>query len=284
MSYAPQCLADLAAYTTHLFGLRPGDVGIVGDSAHLHGYHVGWDVLVKNDGWNDYSAQTQRDRHALTGPTKDAACAFDIVNTIPHNSEFLRALLADCRAGVPYTAGLRAFDCTLDGVSTYRFDREAGWKAQNADSSHLWHNHFEWYRDVIAGGLSQIQIFSEFYGGIMKLDPITVPASGITIPGMKPGDQVDQGWLALATYQHVYSGELQTIKAAAADQVRDAAILAAIAALSDAVKAGGGNVDTAAILAGVDASVAKVLPAVTSKVDAELARIAAAFNAASSGA
>lgn len=283
MSYAPPELLDLQRYLINRFDLPHDQVGIVGNPVtHKNGYHLGWDMLASNDGWGDYSARLPRDRKALQGPTRDAACALDVTNKLPDNSAFLSALLADCRAGAAYTLRLRAIDCTLDGVTAHRFDRESGFRAEVADDSHLWHNHFEWYRDTIADGLSQIQIVSQFYGGgefMPKLDKIKVPA-GISIPGIAVGALVDPEWLWLANYQHTLNAETQAVKGNAADAVRDTALGQAIAELAAVIKAGGGSVDSAVILAGVNAAVDRVMPGVEAKVDAELSRIAAAFTVA----
>lgn len=64
---------------------------------------------------------------------------------------------------------------------------------------------------------------------------------------------------------------LARIEAArAADETRDAATLAAVTALADTIKAGGGNVDTAAILAEIRSAAAASAVAVE-RLQAELA-------------
>jgi hypothetical protein len=88
-----------------------------------------------------------------------------------------------------------------------------------------------------------------------------VPATG----GVNVGDVLSD---LFNNIQYGHSGYVPTnvgftgrqlnalVAAAAADQVRDAATLAAVNALADLIKAGGGNVDTAAILAEIRAAAA----------------------------
>lgn len=150
MTIAPNDLVVTRLDLLHRTGL-PGDaIGIKGNAAHVAdgiGYHLGKDQLKMGRG--PYSARLARDRRGLT----NAASALDLGCTWGHGGRaawlrFNRLLLAALRAGDPALAGIRAINCTLDGQSRHRFDRENGFKDATSSDSVTTHTHIEWYRDT----------------------------------------------------------------------------------------------------------------------------------------
>lgn len=151
MSYAPQKLLDLRNYLQDRTGLSVNALGIVGDSSHTYGYHLGEDRLP--DG--DYSAQTARDRAGLS----DAASASDIGNF--NDLVALTAyLVAEARAG--RAPDLRAVIGPHTDGRAYRWDFEDGSVDKRADEdSHEWHAHLSWYRD--SEHREKISLFRPFF-------------------------------------------------------------------------------------------------------------------------
>jgi hypothetical protein len=216
MSYAPTVLTELRDYAIHTLGCHADDIGIVGNAAHTSGYHLGWDRLEAQAGWGDYSARLQRDRTALRGPTRNAACAFDIARTSRDHDLWVRRLVADCKSGADYTLGIRAIDALMDG-QTLRWDRQANWRAEPADASHRWHTHVEWYRDVIARGASQLAILTRFYSShVLKRIPIGQDPMSIRAPAVR------SEWAALVRHwYHDPPTDLAQLRAAG-EQLRAA--------------------------------------------------------------
>src|SRR5690554_6459684 len=138
MSYAPQTLLDARAYILARTKLKPVQVGIVGDSSHTYGYHLGKDRLPPND----YSARTARDRAGLS----NAASALDIgdFGGLWRLTEFL---VAEARAG--RLPDVREIIGPLRDGRAYRWDHLDGWTAvrQPKGNSHEWHLHISYYRD-----------------------------------------------------------------------------------------------------------------------------------------
>jgi len=282
VTYAPDCLEEVREACHVLTGAALRDIGIVGGPDHDDGYHLGLDTLLLHQGWEDWSAQLTRDKSALRGPTANAACAIDFpVAGMRDHRAWFRQLLEDCRDGAAHTAGIRAIIGTLDGVTAYRYDRLDGWTARRAHISHTWHTHVEWFRDIIANSPDLTGIITVFYGGVdMDGNTPFVKADDVAVPGLPKGFSRPFKWWVSAIYAHVIGTEGHVIKGNAADAIRDTALEAAVKRLGDVIESGGGNVDTAAILAGVKAEVNRVLPSVEAKVDEELERMAAAFAAA----
>lgn len=158
MTYAPKRLLELRDYAIRDLGAPPKGVGIVGDTVHQGGYHLGWDRLKKFKGWSDYSAKRARDRAALRGPTADAACAFDLSANSRDHRRWLGALVRDLIAGQEYTRGIRAVNGSLDGHKAWRWDREYGFKPTDDRLQHVGHSHLEFYRDVIASGVPLLPV------------------------------------------------------------------------------------------------------------------------------
>ncbi|MEU8392816.1 hypothetical protein [Micromonospora sp. NPDC048842] len=148
--------------------LDPGEVGIVGDSAHRGGYHCGSDRVVTND----YSVvESPRDRAGLT---LDAA-ALDVgqfnvrsggrTNTLPSFSVWC---VAQCVANAADARDIREIIYSPDGTTVRRWDRLG--KRTSGDSSHRWHTHFSFFRDAIKAGRDQRPLFRRYLSSIGLLE------------------------------------------------------------------------------------------------------------------
>ena len=269
MSYAPKTLLDARAYILARTKLKPVQVGIVGDSSHTYGYHLGKDRLPPND----YSARTARDKAGLS----DAASALDISDfgDLWRLTEFL---VAEARAG--RLPDVREIIGPLRDGRAYRWDHLDGWKAvrRAKGDSHEWHIHISYYRD--SEYRDKTDVFRRFFeagggGGMeddMKLtDRVRTP------------DWARQRWpdlpetitveTALASgYSHARSGKDETYRQRAMLE----AILAAVKGqdVVDAVKAELARHDkqVADRLAEIAALVAKVGTVPAEKIVDEIAR------------
>ncbi|MET8264657.1 hypothetical protein ACPXB5_08895 [Micromonospora arida] len=175
MTRAPaNLLAVRSLLLTHLDNapgpddLDPGEVGIVGDSAHRGGYHCGSDRVVPND----YSVvESPRDRAGLT---LDAAALdvgqFDVrsggrSNTLPSFSVWC---VAQCVANAADTRDIREIIYSPDGSTVKRWDRLG--KRTTGDSSHRWHTHFSFFRDATKAGRDQRPLFRRYLSSIGLLE------------------------------------------------------------------------------------------------------------------
>lgn len=152
MSYAPRSLLDAQDYLAARTGLPLVAFGIVGDSAHEYGYHLGQDRLPVGD----YSRTTARDRAGLS----NAASALDI-GSFPRLRELTAHLVARARAGgLPDVREL--IGPHSDGRA-YRWDHLAGWSASRRarNDSHEWHLHISFYRD--SEHRSKLDMFRAFF-------------------------------------------------------------------------------------------------------------------------
>ena len=153
MSYVPASLAALNALWKGHGGTLLGVVGSM--TTHCGGYHLGKDrifgacackpggICEPGAGANDFSVQTARDKAGLT----NAAMAIDLGPTtsdpLAHNNLAIW-LIAQCRAGAPDTADIRAINYEL-----LRWDRQRGQTSATYTHSvnEHGHCHIEWYRD-----------------------------------------------------------------------------------------------------------------------------------------
>lgn len=114
--------------------------GILGDPAHLGGYHRARAVLPADD----YSVRLPRDQ----GGRPWAASALDITPTDPFHVQLMTHRLVRAVARVdPRVRVLREFYGTLDGETVYGWDLPSSSRA-SSDTSHLWHLHLSFHRDV----------------------------------------------------------------------------------------------------------------------------------------
>lgn len=260
MTYAPADLLAVRLYLLTSTGLSGDAVGIVGDPDHDGGYHCGADRTDPDD----YSRrESPRDRAGLS----DAASALDIGDFV-RGPVSLRTvslgLVAACQRGDPRCADIREVIYTPDGRTVRRFDRLG--VRSTGDSSHLFHTHLSFFRDSegrrdrednVLGLLREL--IEGTTGGDDDMggswtEPLTQGGPGIA------GQQRDTA-LAFA-WEHAYraaDGVTKLLAVAAEERVRDAALRTVIDTMARTIGAAGGDVDTAAILAGVDLAVARAV-------------------------
>jgi hypothetical protein len=175
MSYAPASLTALRDYLKGLTGLPAVSLGIVGNAAHVRGYHLGRDRIYAASGAGaaDYSVRTPRDRSGLS----NAAMAMDIGAFSSHGGlrHMSTALVARCRRGTADTRDIREVIYSPDGVQVLRWDRERGITSTprpgEADNSHRTHTHVSWYRDSEAR--AKVPAFAAI------LSPVPVPPAAV---------------------------------------------------------------------------------------------------------
>lgn len=154
MSYAPRSLLDLQAYWRAQKGVS---LGIVGDTRHTKGYHLGKDRIYDGAGPGlgdaDYSVKTTRDKRGLT----NGAAGIDLGKlggSYVNLRTFSKWLVARARANAPETSQMREIIYSPDGKTVLRWDRQRGYASAprpgEADSSHLTHTHISFYRDTEA--------------------------------------------------------------------------------------------------------------------------------------
>lgn len=166
VTYAPARLLDLRSYLASASATPLTQFGIVGDTSHVRGYHLGRDriyTIPPGYGDDDYSIRLPRDKAALT----NAASAIDI--KFGTNYDLLRrmsAWLVDrCMANAPDCATIREIVYSPDGVTVIRWDRE-GLPGSGSDS-HLFHTHVSEYRDTLAQDLTiPFRVFFEGEAGM----------------------------------------------------------------------------------------------------------------------
>jgi hypothetical protein len=152
VTYAPAPLKALVTYLATTRGHPTSQFGVVGNTAHVMGYHLGRDrifTIPPGLGSADYSIQTARDKAGLS----DAAAAIDI----KFESDFLLLrrlsvwLVEHCRTNAPGTSDIREVIYSPDGTTVLRWDRQRGVTSAprqgEADNTHRWHTHVSYYRD-----------------------------------------------------------------------------------------------------------------------------------------
>jgi len=154
MSYAPQTLLDLRWYLKAQMGLSDNELGIVGDSNHTYGYHLGRDRL----GTNDYSARLLRDRNGLS----NAASASDI-GMFPRLVELTAFLVTQASSGG--TTMIREIIGPGSDGRAYDWDSQNGWNPslRSKGDAHEWHCHISWFRDTEFE--EKISLFRKFFEG-----------------------------------------------------------------------------------------------------------------------
>lgn len=308
MTYAPDDLLAVRTYLLGATGLPADAVGIAGDRAHAAdgGYHEGNDDLAAAGRLStDYSKrESARDR-----PGSNAASALDI-GDFTRGALSLRSLtlrfVAACQAGDPRTADVREVIYTPDGSTVRRFDRLG--VRSTGDSSHLFHTHISFFRDsegrraapggvldlfreIIEGptgghGMGQQLLVADSAGVVWLVDGLT---RGKADPVGAGNGQAHQAGLlgnlgnggqvarfgtppgGMDVWGVDVGGRLAAIEgriaaAEAADAARDAAVKAAI----DALSAGGGSVDSAAVIGRMN-EIAAAESAAVAGLHAELA-------------
>jgi hypothetical protein len=234
--------------------LDPAEVGIVGDPAHIGGYHCGSDRVRREGGQiRDYSVtESPRDRSGLA----DWACALDIgefrvtvggrAYDLPHLSAWI---VGQCKANAPDTRDIREVIWSPDGRTVKRWDRLG--RRSTGDSSHRWHTHISYHRDAIKAGRDQVGLFRRYLTSIgllagedddVKLtDPVRL-RTGLEVDYSSSTTTVE-GVLTSTNYYTIQRGNAILAELAAA-RIRQEAILTAVAggdqeAILEAIRAEG---------------------------------------------
>lgn len=189
MTNSPQTLLELATYWTSKGGVN---LGIVGNSSHCAGYHLGRDRIysscackpsgecVPGRGDKDYSVQQDRDKNSLT----NYASAIDLgkVNgSLVGLREFTAYLFGRGLAGDPLMHDVREVIGSTDGVNVY------GWSAlapdhlikDYGDASHKSHTHISYWRDSELR--SKLPLFLAYFGETMPHIVITDTRRGVIV-------------------------------------------------------------------------------------------------------
>lgn len=182
MTYAPKTLVELGAYWKAQGGVM---LGIVGDTGHTKGYHLGRDRIFDGPGPGigdqDYSVQHPRDRAGLS----NGAAAIDLGRldgSLEALYGFSRALVRDLQRGVPGSRDVREVIYSPDGDRVQRYsglDGDIHTGPGNGDQTHLTHTHISYFRD--SEGRSKIGPFA----GILEAD-----MAAIVWAPLKGGDGV----------------------------------------------------------------------------------------------
>jgi len=186
MSYAPKTLSALARYWTDHGGRA---LGIVGNTSHVRGYHLGKDRIFDGAGpgigWDDYSVQTSRDKAGLS----DAASGIDLGRlngSLKQLRNFSKWLVAECQAGKPGARDVREIIYSPDGETVQRWsgiDNKIHTGPGNGDSTHLTHTHISYFRDSAAR--DKTGLFSGYFVTVpdTSTDEAPMPVISSYIPG-----------------------------------------------------------------------------------------------------
>jgi hypothetical protein len=174
MSYAPPAMKALGAYWVRQGGVN---LGIVGNTAHVKGYHLGKDRIFDGSGpgigWDDYSVKTTRDKAGLT----DAASAIDLGRMDGSLSKlwtFSMWLARQCMANAPGTRDVREIIFwhpergRVVGWSDLAPDRLIN---DYGDLSHKTHTHISYYRD--SEGRDKTALFQRYFEPAVTPPPPT---------------------------------------------------------------------------------------------------------------
>lgn len=138
--FAPAAIVALFAAVQERLPFPVELGGIVGDQAHTYGYHRARAVLPADD----YSVVLPRDQRGRPW----AAAALDITPADAGNMPILtRRLATAAAAGDPRLHVLREFYGSLDREHVFGWDVRFG-RPETSDTSHLWHLHLSFRRDV----------------------------------------------------------------------------------------------------------------------------------------
>jgi len=163
VSKNPAALVDLRTFLKSMTGLPNKSLGIVGDTAHDDGYHLGKDRIFGpgGKGNEDYSVRTTRDKNALT----NSASAIDI-GGFKRLRELSKWLVAQGQANAPDTRDIREIIYSPDGKKVFRWDRQQGAASaavERTPDSHRFHTHVSFYRDSEAD--DKTALFKRFFDG-----------------------------------------------------------------------------------------------------------------------
>lgn len=178
MTYNPLTLRQLGAYWVTHGGVN---LGVVGNTAHTKGYHLGKDRIfaATGEGWKDYSVLHDRDRAGLT----NAASAIDLGRldgTLANLRSFSRWLVAEATEHRDDYRDIREVIYTPDGKTVQRWsgiDGKVYTGPGNGDSSHLTHTHISFFRD------SETRDKRPLFAGYFIQPPDT--GTGDDVPGLR---------------------------------------------------------------------------------------------------
>lgn len=180
MSSPPPGIVELQAYRTAQLG-RGLNLGIVGDSNHKAGYHLGPDRTPVGD----YSERLARDKAGARlfpyyASAEDSSMAWS------QSRQWLAKLVTDARNGVAYTRDIREIIGSLDGQTALYWDAQNGFQAvRYLGSGHLTHTHISFFRDSAQRDQSDVLR--------MYLEPPTEEDDMALVPiklhGMKVGER-----------------------------------------------------------------------------------------------
>lgn len=179
MTYGDPGLRQLQTY------LRERDVpvlGIVGDTAHKRGYHVGKDRIfsVGGQGWSDYSVRTVRDKAGLS----NAAMAIDI-GWFAGLVELAAHLRTEAKAGRDGRMIREIISERGDGSHIWRWDRVSGATTGDPSSRELPHHiHVSYYRDT--EGLDKRPVYHRFFTALPDTSTEEVVYTIKGVPGPFP--------------------------------------------------------------------------------------------------
>ena len=185
MTVAPSKLSELQTFLRARTGLNAVSIGIVGNSKHKSGYHLGHDRIFKHGGQGekDYSVKSDRDVAGLS----DSASAMDI-GSFKGFRRMSKFIVAEARANASDTRDIREIIYSPDGKKVLRWDRQRGFASKpregEADDSHLTHTHVSWYRD--SEKRDKTGVFRRFFDGGPPTAPKKVPQK----PKPKPKGEV----------------------------------------------------------------------------------------------
>ena len=172
MTYAPPTLRELGAYYVSQGGVN---LGIVGDTNHTVGYHLGRDRIYgpMGQGDDDYSVKHPRDKAGLSG----GAAAIDLgrlKGSYEQLYTFSVWLVAQCQAKEPGTKEIREIIYSPDGTKVQRYSGVDGaihTGPGNGDLSHRTHTHISYFRDSEAR--AKIPVFAPYWEDDVKQPTIT---------------------------------------------------------------------------------------------------------------
>jgi hypothetical protein len=151
--YAPQ---DMLWLGNQIVKAVPGAKlsGIIGDRAHVYGYHRARSVLPGDD----YSVVLEADQAG----DADAAAALDISLPPAGMKQMTARLMAVCKdKSDPRRKYIREFFGTLDGHTVTGWDNPSHSPA-TSDDSHLWHIHLSFYRRHVNNRTAMEAVLSIF--------------------------------------------------------------------------------------------------------------------------
>ncbi len=256
---------------------RPRDAfGSKGNNVHLNGGHRSQEWILNSD-WCTNTSYTVQSGLTSTQARHIAAGDFTPGNWGTSGNRALmakhtRALFDAARAG--RLTGVRQIFGTLDGVRATGLNVLSN-STTTPDSSHLDHWHITFDRRYMRDIALMARIADIITGGFVVATAEDVKA--VWQYHLAPGGYNMQDHLLNAESFAVQArDELRVF--VAAEQTRDAAMLAAIQAL-----AGGGGPDAAPIIAAIQAEAAATRALVEEKHNAEMAELRRAFDAEKAG-